>query len=162
MSPRNVVVADMLLKIFPEMKMIHSVRDGRDAAVSVSRSLWGPDNPVDGLDWWDLWLRRAGATERRMPNGSVHLAQFEGLVMLERDETLSRLCRYLGIEADDVAEFFDSEMAPERANLARWATDLEPDAAARLNDIYLQIYQDLIYDGIRCRPITPFWQDLYA
>lgn len=162
MSPRNVVAAGMLRQIFPEMKLVHTVRDGRDAAVSVARSRWGPENEIDGLRWWDLWIRRADSTGRTLPQESAHLVQFEKLMLLDRDDALRSLCDYLGIDGVDVREFFDTEMTPERAHLGRWSHDLDPKSAAALNEMYLECFHNLIYDDIRCRPITPHWQTLYS
>lgn len=162
MTPRNIVVATTLREIFPEMKMVHVVRDGRDAAVSVANVQWGPDNPLDGLRWWNLWIRRAGATSGLLPSGFVHLVQFERLILIDREKTLHGLCDYLGIDTADVNEFFESEMIPHNAHLGRWAKDLDAEDASELDQSYRQMFDDLIADGIRCRPITPYWQDLYT
>ena len=37
--------------------MIHTVRDGRDAASSVTTKTWGPDDVIKGIDWWADRLR---------------------------------------------------------------------------------------------------------
>lgn len=162
MSPRNIAVAAMLWEIFPEMKMIHSVRDGRDVAVSVARAPFGPRTPVDGLIWWNLWLRRAGQVTRLLPSDSIYLIEFERLVLIDRVGTLAGMCDYLDVGVEDLEEFFESQVTPARAHIGRWKVDLGPPEAEELNKEYLEMYDDLIYDGIPSRPITPYWRDLYT
>ena len=48
MTPPNVARGDELLHLIPTMKLIHSVRGGKDVACSVARLNWGPDDPRIG------------------------------------------------------------------------------------------------------------------
>ena len=42
MSSHNVKEAQTLLRLFPQARVIHALRDGRDAAASVTGKTWGP------------------------------------------------------------------------------------------------------------------------
>jgi|GEM_PF-1685941 len=51
-TPSNLSVAPELHQMFPDMKLIHCVRDPRDVACSVVERPWGPKNHVEAGDWW--------------------------------------------------------------------------------------------------------------
>ena len=57
MSSHNVREAQTLRRLFPEARFVHTVRDGRDAASSVTTKTWGPDTVLKGIDWWADRLR---------------------------------------------------------------------------------------------------------
>lgn len=67
MSPRNVQFAPALLEMFPGMRLVHSVRDGRDVACSLAALPFGPETALEGLERWDRHLRRADASVRELP-----------------------------------------------------------------------------------------------
>ena len=59
MTPPNAIRAGELLRMFPDAKLVHSVRDGRNVAASVARMNWGPDTIGEALEWWAERLREA-------------------------------------------------------------------------------------------------------
>lgn len=152
MTPWNIGVAPMLCRLFPEMKLIHSTRDGRDVAASVAEIWWGPENPVDGLHWWCERLRGAEAATRMLPPGAVHLLRFEDLMLTDRDRSLRDLCGYLEVEDAGIQRFFETEMVAERAHIGRWRDDLSPEVAAEVGRLYAMMVRDLVRDQVSCRP----------
>jgi hypothetical protein len=154
-TPYNIEAAPILHRLFPEMKMVHTVRDGRDVAASVVRMWWGPENHVDGLHWWSESLRAAELAASSLPPTAVHVLQFDELVSLDRTRSHVNLCNYLEIDPPDVARFFDDEMTEEAAHVGRWKTDLPHEESTMLNDLYREIWLGLRDDGITCRPRPP-------
>ena len=88
MSSHNVREAQMLRRLFPEAKVIHTVRDGRDAASSVTTKTWGPDDVIKGIGWWAdrlRWIDRGVAgtedgAEYGLPADRFHLVVLDDLV----------------------------------------------------------------------------------
>ncbi len=120
MSSHNVREAQMLRRLFPEAKVVHTVRDGRDAASSVTTKTWGPDDVIKGIDWWAerlRWIDRGvsgveDGAEYGLPADRFHLVVLDDLVAGRRDECLDGLCRFLGVEPDDgMRAFFDGQMS---------------------------------------------------
>ena len=64
MSSHNVREAQTLRRLFAEARFVHAVRDGRDAASSVTTKTWGPDSILKGIDWWADRLRAIEAGVR--------------------------------------------------------------------------------------------------
>lgn len=59
-EPAYVIDIDILYKIFPNLKVIHLVRDGRDVALSLRNLSWGSKNlPRLAREWaWKVTLAR--------------------------------------------------------------------------------------------------------
>lgn len=57
-TPSYVQLLPLLERMFPDMKFIHCVRDGRAVAASVLSRPWGPKTPEQAAAWWK---RKAGA-----------------------------------------------------------------------------------------------------
>ena len=75
MSCDNVAQGPTLLRIFPEARFIHSVRDGRDAAssrVAKGRGVVYPRNAEQGIEWWEGQAEADRHRCGRDPAGSPH------------------------------------------------------------------------------------------
>jgi len=130
MSSHNVKEAQMLRRLFPEAKMIHTVRDGRDAASSVTTKTWGPDDVIHGIGWWADRLRSidrgvSGSEDGArysLPADRFHLIVLDDLVAGRREETLEGLCEFLGVQTDEgMRSFYDGEMSASNMHRGRWA-----------------------------------------
>jgi Sulfotransferase family len=125
MTPGNVRVAPKLLRLFPDMRMIHSMRDGRDVACSVVPLTWGPNDLDQALDWWASSLRAALAATRALPPDRLLAVRVESLVADAREEEYRRLLDFAGL-ADDRAmrSFFDTRATAQLSHAGRWRTDV--------------------------------------
>lgn len=159
MTPWNIGVAPMLSRIFPEMKLVHMIRDGRDVAASVAGMWWGPNDPVDGLYWWFERIQGAEAATRMLHRGGVHLVALEDLTVLNRETSLRELCDYLGISEAPLQPFFETEMTPELAHVGRWRTGLDPETTRRIERIYDAMVKDLTDHQVSCRPQPGHFED---
>ncbi len=59
MDPYNIFAAPLLYRTFPDMRLIHIMRDGRDVALSLSDLPWGAGGVSRGIWAWQRILRRA-------------------------------------------------------------------------------------------------------
>ena len=70
MSCFTIAESPTLLRLFPEAKLIHTVRDGRDAGsskVSKRQKRSHPRDGAEGLRWWEGRLRKIEAGVRELP-----------------------------------------------------------------------------------------------
>ena len=146
MSSHNISQAQTLRRLFPEARFVHAVRDGRDAASSVTTKTWGPDSIVDGDRLVGRRLRAIEAGVRGEEDGaayslgpsSSHVVVLDDLVGGDREAAYAGLLDFLELE-DDAAmrEFFDRADEPGRS--ARGALARGPgagSAAARVRRKY--------------------------
>jgi hypothetical protein len=94
-DPGNMVRIDQLTRWFPHSRIIHIVRDGRDACLSQLEQSFGFDDLLEcACEWREQvqWVRRMGAvmTDR------YHEVKYEDLVV-HPSETLRRISEFLEI-----------------------------------------------------------------
>jgi len=132
------------------------VRDGRDAASSVTTKTWGPDDVVHGIGWWAERLRSidrgvSGSEDGaryELPADRFHLVVLDDLVAGRRSAVLGELCGFLGIEADDgMRAFFESEMSAQNMHRGRWAQAAGVMGRARVQRRYRQTLGQLELEG---------------
>jgi Sulfotransferase family len=125
MTPPNVLWgAPCLAQLFPELRLVHVVRDGRDVACSLVNLGWVPDIE-QALRWWETRMLQAHQLCKAVPPRSLHAVSFERLMLRDRTASLRGLLDFLGwTEAPDVERFFERRMKSEDAHVGRWQTDL--------------------------------------
>jgi hypothetical protein len=152
MSPRNVQFAPELLRMFPRMKLVYTVRDGRDVACSLTALPFGPETALEALERWDRHLRRADASVRRLPD-RVHTVRLEELLLTRRENSLAALLEFLELDEDPgIRRTFDSELTPEYGHLGRWRTELAGGERDELDRRYREVLAAMATDGVVSRP----------
>lgn len=152
-TPTNAARPHGLLELFPDMGLIHVVRDGRDTAGSVVTRRWGPNEMFAALDWWAERIRVAYEALETFPSEHFTTIRLEDLVQRRRDETYERVRTTLHLPPDEgMRRFFDDEMSPERGHLGRWRSQLPPEDVERFDRRYrehLRVLRD------RFGPVPP-------
>jgi Sulfotransferase family len=153
MTPANVLAARGLFRMFPDMRLLHSVRDGRDAACSVVPMPWGPDDLDDALDWWGRKLERGFAACDALPADRVLVVQMEDLIIRDRERQYARILDFLGVDDDPAMHaFFDTRMTAAGTHAGRWRTDVPADRLAAFEAHYRRLADRLARQG---RPYHP-------
>jgi hypothetical protein len=133
MSSHNVRASQTLLRLFPEARFIHALRDGRDSAASVSGKTWGPRRVGAAIGWWAERLRAIESGMRGSEDGAdfaipvrrFHVVLLEDLVGFDRERSYERLLGFLDLEDEPaLRDVFAAEMTAERAHLGRWRQQL--------------------------------------
>jgi hypothetical protein len=154
MSCDTVAQGPALLRIFPEAKFIHSVRDGRDAAssrVAKGRGVVYPRNAEQGIEWWEGRLRRIDEAADEIPADRLTVVSLDELVYGDREGTYRHLLDYL--DADDELEmrsYFETKMSAERAHRERWREGLSDDEHRAYVQRYEEALERLERDGVHC------------
>jgi hypothetical protein len=148
MTPRVVFYGRLLHRMFPEMKLIHTVRDGRDVASSLVARGWQPDLH-QALRWWEARMQRAHLGLRRVPEESLMVVNLEDLVLHRREETYERLLEFVGLDDErDMHLWFVRTMPPERAHIGRWREGLTGQQSAEIAKAYSQALRRLEAAGV--------------
>ena len=156
MSSHNVKEAQILRRLFPDARFVHTVRDGRDSASSVTTKTWGPDRIPAAIDWWAGRLRAIDAGVRGSEDGAsyslgpgrLYTVVLDDLVAGDREAAFNGLLGFLGLEdAQPIREYFDGRMDAGAANRGRWSKGLGPLGRARVRRKYERTLSELAAEG---------------
>jgi hypothetical protein len=156
MSSHNIKEAQTLRRLFSDARFVHAVRDGRDAASSVTTKTWGPDDVISAIGWWAERLRAIDAgvnatddgAEFTLPSDRLSVILLDDLVATDREATYVQLLGHVGVgDAPEMREFFETEMSAASANRGRWATGLGWLGRRRVRWVYERTLSDLQMEG---------------
>jgi hypothetical protein len=134
-TPRNLLFMTELLAVFPRMKFINVVRDGRDVVSSMlQHGFWpvapSPEHPETqrfsgpmtfekAVDYWVAWMEIGRSQAALMPNGSYAEIRLEDIVANPR-EAFDNILTFIDVPfSADPLEFDLS-----RSHIGRWEKDL--------------------------------------
>jgi Sulfotransferase family len=157
-STDTVAQAPTLIRIFPDARFIHVVRDGRDASasrVAQTRGLVVPRTRVGGISWW---LERIEAIERgagAIPPERLLTMSLDELLLLRRTRVALRpLFRFAGVHVSKAPRrYFRNRMSPEEANVQRWRRGLSMRQVVRIEKLYAKALERLEAGGARSAPL---------
>ncbi len=95
-TPENISYAPLLLKLFPQARIVHIVRDGRAVANSILPLDWGPNTMIRAAGWWQAIVETGLALEGRLPASQIVRVSYEELVD-DPERALRSLCRQLDL-----------------------------------------------------------------
>jgi hypothetical protein len=161
MSSHNVRASQTLMRLFPEAKFIHALRDGRDSAASVIGKTWGPRRIGAAIGWWADRLRSIEGGVRGSEDGapfSIPADRFkvvllEELVGHDRETTYTGLLEFLDLEDEPgIRDFFETQMTAESAHLGRWRAQLSPPGRLLVQRRYERAVSALEREGNHAAP----------
>ena len=95
-TPPYISIVPELLELYPDAKIIHLIRDGRDVTRSFQGTGWyGPWIKDNTKEWRDA-ITHYNGYKRSRPDIDIHEIKYENLVM-ETEKTIRDLCLFLGI-----------------------------------------------------------------
>ena len=135
-APRSIYFLPLFHRLFPDVKFIHVLRDGRDMAFSKNqnqlrqhgsailtwRERWFLPAPVRSILLWDRMNRRAARFGEAQFGDNYLAVRFEDLCRAPA-ETVERILCFLGSRVD-AQEVATAEISPP-ATLFRWKTQPE-------------------------------------
>lgn len=161
MSSHNVKEAQTLLRLFPDATIIHALRDGRDAAASVTGKTWGPDSAVAAIDWWADRLRAIERGIRGEEDGAAYdvprdrfrIVLLDELVGDGREGAYAGLLELLDLPDEPaMRSYFEAEVTPEAAHVGRWRQQLGVAGRFRLRHRYERVLAALEAEGNHAAP----------
>ena len=101
-NPSYVLRLPQLAKLFPGMKFIHCVRDGRAVAASAMTRTWGPNTVAEAATWWSDRVVQGLLFEQAHPE-QVLRVPYES-VLQDPVNTFSAIEAWLGLPAGGIVE----------------------------------------------------------
>lgn len=99
-TPSFVTELDILWQLFPNCKIVHIIRDGRDVACSLRKLSWGSRNlPRLARNW--AWQVTMGRKMGRIIGPDHYLEIYYEALVANPEGTLKEVCRFLGEEFDN-------------------------------------------------------------
>jgi len=96
-TPRYVLYLPLLIKLFPQARIIHLVRDGRDVALSYLGFDSGPTTVRDAARYWRYMAGVGRHFHKERPDVPYIEVRYEDLV-LEPEAGIKEICRFLDIQ----------------------------------------------------------------
>jgi hypothetical protein len=93
-TPQYVTEIPVLLKLFPDCKIIHIIRDGRDVALSWLHVNFGPENIFTAAKQWKYFVSSGRNFGSKLPPETYFEVSYEALINHPRD-ILERTCIFL-------------------------------------------------------------------
>lgn len=107
-SPGHVFHWNKINQEFPEAKVIHILRDGRDVGSSIIRARMGPKTMIAAADMWQSYVQAIdGIATQCSPERFIEI-RYEQLLDAPK-ETLGKLCEFLGVNYSDAMLEFHKE-----------------------------------------------------
>ena len=116
-----------LPELFPDVRYVHLIRDGRPVAASIVNMGWS-GNVYHAAKRWRRTIEDVRALQRRIPGERWLEVQYETF-LARPTETLKRVCDFLGVAYDQQMLGYDADStydAPDPANADRWQKKMEP------------------------------------
>ena len=110
-TPHHINYIDPLLESFPNAKIVHIVRDPRDACLSMIRARFGPKNAYAAATAWSGYLEAMRSVRVRYPETDSVSVRYEDL-LADPVGTLQRICSVVDIEYADSMMRFHEEKNP--------------------------------------------------
>lgn len=98
-TPENISYTNSLLRIYPNAKFVHIVRDGRAVASSILPLDWGPNTIIKAARWWMRMTSFGLAAEGSLTNEQIIRVKYEELIA-SPERVIRRLCRFLELDFD--------------------------------------------------------------
>ena len=95
-TPPYISIVPELLELYPDAKIIHLIRDGRDVTRSFQGTGWYGPWIKDNTKEWKYAIAQYNRYKHARPDIDIYEIKYENLVM-ETEKTIKDLCIYLGI-----------------------------------------------------------------
>jgi hypothetical protein len=154
----TVAQASTLVRLFPEARFIHVVRDGRDASasrVAQTRGLVRPRTRAAGIAWWSERIEAIEAGAESIPPERLLTLSLDELLRVKRSRVALRpLFRFCGAHVSKAPRrFYRNRMSREEANVERWRQGISARRAERVDRLYDEALARLEQRGARSAPL---------
>lgn len=146
-TPMNISYSHRLTKLFPEAKFIVIRRDPRDVIASLLTKDWGPNTPLEGVEWIEARLRADNDALRSVDPDQVLVIHLEDLVTNSPDKTYAKLLDFLGLQDEPTMQKFrTTKMTAENASSGRWKKEIDtPEFRGAIESMNARLENDNIY-----------------
>ena len=145
-TPMNISYSHRLIKLFPEAKFIVIRRDPRDVIASLLTKDWGPNSPLEGVEWIESRLKADHEALKSVPHNQVLFINLEDLVTNSPQESYNQILSFLQLQDEPAMRTFHTvNMTAENASSGRWRNEIDtPEFGAAIDAMNLRLQKDSI------------------
>jgi hypothetical protein len=145
-TPMNITYSHRLVKLFPEAKFIVIRRDPRDVIASLLTKNWGPETPLEGVDWIEARIRADNEALTSVPKNQVMFINLEDLVTNSPQESYNKLLNFLELQDEPAMRaFHTNKMTAENASSGRWKNEInDPEFEAAIGAMNQRLKKESI------------------
>ena len=145
-TPMNISYSHRLIKLFPEAKFIVICRDPRDVIASLLTKDWGPNSPLEGVEWIESRLRADNEALKSVPRNQILFINLEDLVTNSPQESYNQILSFLQLQDEPAMRTFHTvNMTAENASSGRWRKEIDtPEFGAAIDAMNLRLQKDSI------------------
>lgn len=115
--------------LFPDVKIIHIIRDGRDVSLSLARLKWGPNDPYTAAKYWKVRVNK-GSSGKQILGKNYTEIKYEDLLKYP-EQTFYNIISFLNysdIDPDRAMNDFRENVIPgiNADNAYKWKTKMTP------------------------------------
>ena len=159
-TPLHTANLELISELYPDARVVHIIRDGRDVARSLAAVRWGPGSAVAGAEEWVRSVRQG-----RHPMKHYYEVRYETLLADPRGEIV-KLFAELDLPADDAqidaavreaAVPVNHDLTMPAVTAEKWRTGLSAGDLADVEAVAGELLVELGYElgaqpGARSRP----------
>lgn len=145
-TPMNISYSYRLYKLYPEAKFIVMRRDPRDVIASLLTKDWGPNTPLEGVEWIENRLRADHQALKDVPSNQVLIIDLEDLVTNSPEESYMKILSFLNLSDEPrMREFHRLKMTSENASSGRWKNEIDSvEFSGAIEAMNLRLARDLV------------------
>jgi hypothetical protein len=161
-TPVHVLSLGKIIELFPEARIVHIIRDGRDVALSYLDVDFGPTTIEGAALRWRRYVSAGRRSGLRLGPASYHELRYEHLVD-QPEQVLRALCGFLGVEfekemlrfferADEVRsgialpQYHGGLSQPLTRGMRDWRAQMSPSKVARFESLAGDVLDELGYE----------------
>ena len=137
----NILWFDSILKLMPNARLVHVLRDPRDVVASYLRMRWSPNEVDKAAKWFKGIMNRWFEVRKQVPKDSFLEVRLHDLVQDPR-KTLGEVTDFWGIPWSD--RLLEENLG--KSHTGRWKKDFDKRQQGVLNDILGEQIEQLGYE----------------
>jgi hypothetical protein len=143
----NISYSNRLAQLFPDAKFIVIRRDPRDVIASLLTKDWGPNTPLEGIEWIESRLRADNNALSTVEPKQVLVIHLEDLVTNSPEKTYSKILDFLELEDEPaMRKFHTTKMTTKNASSGRWRDEIDtPEFREAIEAMKARLENDNIY-----------------
>lgn len=136
-TPTHLEYVDIIMKWYPDSKIVHILRDGRDVSLSLMQVPWTHKSLERHAAYWAWCARKSRKLEHKYPE-NFYTIKFEELIAAP-EQAIRKVCAFLGVDFEMSMLDADVKVAtvpewegawkdasllkPTTSKMARWKTE---------------------------------------
>lgn len=136
----SLLYADDLLKMVPNGKILHVIRDPRDVISSLMKQRWAPSNIDQLLTWYQSILSIWKIQKNELRDSQFLEIKLEDLIS-DTEAVLQNTCSFIGLEYEDVM----SQIDLSKSNSNRYKTELSTEDINKIENTLSDILIEYDY-----------------